>query len=53
MQAGNSAMGHGWVNYVWPRPGQTTPSPKSTYVVRVIGPDGKRYIVGSGGYDLK
>lgn len=51
--AANAPAGHGWVDYVWPRPGQTTPVPKSTYAVRVIGPDGKQYIVGSGGYELK
>lgn len=47
-----SAAGHGWVNYVWPRPGTTTPVPKSTYVTRVTGPDGKSYTVGGGGYQL-
>ncbi len=45
--------GGGWVDYVWPRPGTTTPVPKSSYVVRVSGPGGKSYIVGSGGYGLK
>jgi len=53
MAAGNSPAGHGWADYVWPRPGQTTPVAKSSYVVRVAGPDGTQYIVGSGGYDLK
>lgn len=43
----------GWVDYVWPRPGTDTPVPKSTYAVHVKGPDGKTYIVGSGGYELK
>lgn len=51
--AANSPVGHGWAEYVWPRPGQTTPVPKSSYVVRVTAPDGKQYYVGSGGYDLK
>lgn len=51
--AGNSAQGHGWVDYVWPRPGQTTPEPKSAYVTRVTGPDGTTYVVGAGGYSLK
>lgn len=53
MAAGNSPAGHGWADYVWPRPGQTTPVAKSSYVVRVAGPDGTQYLVGSGGYDLK
>jgi cytochrome c len=47
-----SARG-GWVDYVWPRPGQTTPVAKSSYVRLVDGPGGKSYIVGSGGYELK
>lgn len=50
--AAASAEGHGWVDYVWPRPGTTIPVPKSTYVTRVTGPDGKRYVVGAGGYNL-
>lgn len=45
--------GGGWVEYVWPRPGQTTPVPKTSYAMRVKGPDGKWYVVGSGGYELK
>ena len=51
--AANSPAGNGWVEYVWPRPGQTKPVPKSTYVKTVTGPDGKKYIVGAGGYELK
>lgn len=45
--------GGGWVDYVWPRPGTTTPVAKSAYSVQVKGPDGKTYYVGSGGYELK
>ena len=44
--------GHGWVDYMWPRPGMKTPSAKSAFVRSVTGPDGKRYIVGGGGYGL-
>lgn len=51
MAAANA--GGGWVDYIWPRPGTTTPVPKSSYAVKVKGPDGKSYVVGSGGYDLK
>jgi len=51
--AANGANGRGWVDYVWPRPGQTAPVAKNAYVVGVTGPDGKRYVVGSGGYELK
>lgn len=48
----NSPEGRGWVEYMWPRPGQTTPVRKSAYVMSVTGPDGKRYAVGSGGYEM-
>jgi hypothetical protein len=43
----------GWVDYVWARPGQTTPVAKSAFVRQVTGVDGKPYIVGSGGYELR
>jgi len=48
----SSAAGHGWVDYVWPRPGKTQPAKKSAFVKSVTGPDGNRYIVGAGGYGL-
>lgn len=51
--AATSPAGAGWVEYVWPRPGGTSPVPKSAYVVSVSGPDGKRYVVGSGGYEMR
>ena len=28
-------VGHGWVEYMWPKPGKTTPSKKLTYIYRV------------------
>jgi len=31
--------GQGWVEYMWPRPGQRTPSKKITYIYRVPGKD--------------
>jgi cytochrome c len=45
--------GGGWVEYMWPRPGTEKPVAKTTYAMHVKGPDGKTYIVGSGGYELK
>jgi single cache domain-containing protein len=45
--------GGGWVDYVWPRPGTTTPVAKSTYAMEVKGPDGKMYVVGAGAYEIK
>lgn len=44
--------GEGWVEYVWARPGETAPTPKTAFVVGVTGPDGTRYLVGSGGYSM-
>lgn len=29
--------GQGWVSYMWPKPGQQTPSPKVTYIYKVPG----------------
>jgi signal transduction histidine kinase len=31
------SKGEGWVDYMWPRPGEKKPSPKRTYVYRVPG----------------
>ncbi len=39
--------GKGWVDYMWPKPGQDEPSPKSSYIYRV---PGTQYIVGAGIY---
>ncbi|MBI9075350.1 MAG: cache domain-containing protein [Desulfatibacillum sp.] len=30
-------QGEGWVDYMWPKPGEKTPSPKTSYVLRVPG----------------
>lgn len=45
--------GGGWVDYVWQRPGTTTPVAKSSYAMQVKAPDGKMYVVGAGGYEMK
>lgn len=31
--------GHGWVEYMWPKPGKNSPAQKVTYVYRVPGKD--------------
>ncbi len=31
--------GDGWVDYMWPKPGEETPSQKDTYIYRVPGTD--------------
>ena len=43
------AGGSAWVDYKWPRPGDTWPSDKSSYV-RNVEINGQRLIVGSGVY---
>ena len=45
--------GGGWVEYMWPKPGDSTPSRKISYVRRVKMPDGVTVIVGSGMYENK
>lgn len=39
--------GHGWVEYMWPKPGKRTPSKKLTYIYRVPNQD---LFVGAGLY---
>jgi len=44
-----SEGGEGWVDYHWPKPGETSPSTKSTFIKRAsIG--NQTYLVGSGFY---
>jgi cytochrome c len=40
-------VGHGWVEYMWPKPGHKSPSKKITYIYRVPGKD---LFVGAGVY---
>lgn len=40
--------GEGWVDYVWPKPGESTPSPKTAYVYKV---PGTNLVVGAGVYE--
>jgi cytochrome c len=40
-------VGHGWVEYMWPKPGKSTPSKKLTYIYRVPNQD---VFVGAGVY---
>ncbi len=43
----------GWVHYLWPRPGKTVLTWKSTYVREAAAPDGAAMVVGAGAYGLK
>ncbi len=47
----NGPEGQGWSHYRWPKPGATEASWKSTFVMRVTGPNGEQYEVGAGIYD--
>lgn len=40
-------QGSGWVDYMWPKPGEEKPSLKSSYLLRV---EGTPYFVGAGIY---
>ena len=42
--------GSGWVDYMWPKPGEKSPSKKRSYVKRTKMPDGEMVIVGAGTY---
>lgn len=39
--------GEGWVQYMWPKPGESNPSPKETYIYRV---PNTMFFVGAGIY---
>lgn len=43
----------GWVHYLWMEPGELYPEWKSSYILRVKGPDGNIYAIGSGNYKQK
>lgn len=43
----------GWFHYQWPEPGSIFPMWKSSFVKQVVAPSGKKYIVGSGSYNMK
>jgi cytochrome c len=42
--------GSGWAEYMWPKPGESTPSKKISYVKKVTMPDKTVVIVGAGMY---
>ena len=43
--------GAGWVEYMWPKPGEKTPSQKVSYV-KLVKVDGEDLIIGCGVYDM-
>ena len=42
--------GSGWVDYMWPKPGEDKPSKKISYIKKAKMPDGEMVIVGAGIY---
>jgi signal transduction histidine kinase len=42
-----NSRGKGWVDYMWPKPGQEKPAEKSSFIYRV---PGTQYLVGAGIY---
>jgi Cache domain len=50
--AKNPIKPYGWIHYLWPPPQTLFPLWKSSYVVGVRSPDGKRYFLGSGLYNM-
>ena len=42
--------GSGWVDYMWPKPSEKTPSKKLSYIKRAKMPNGETVIVGAGIY---
>jgi cytochrome c len=42
-----NTKGEGWVDYMWPKPGQDAPAAKSSYIYRI---PGTQYLVGAGIY---
>lgn len=51
--AASGADKHGWCHYQWPEPGSMFPRWKSSFVMHVVAPSGKKYVVGSGLYNMK
>jgi signal transduction histidine kinase len=53
LDAASTALGEGWVHYMYPEPGNIFPVWKSTFVKRVTFPSGSEYIVGCGIYNMQ
>jgi len=45
------AKGSGWVDYMWPKPGEKTPSLKVSYV-KLVKVEGEEFVVGCGIYGV-
>jgi len=47
IKVANTDPGKGWVDYMWPKPGEEKPVAKSSYILRI---PGTQYFVGAGIY---
>ena len=45
-----NTKGSGWVEYMWPKPGEKTPSKKLSHIKRAKLPTGETVLVGAGIY---
>lgn len=43
----------GWTHYLWPRPGDISPTWKSTFVKLSIAPSGQKFVIGCGVYNME
>jgi len=50
---GYDNKGEGWSHYLWPEPGSIFPMWKTTFAKSVAAPSGKKYVLGSGLYNMK
>jgi signal transduction histidine kinase len=53
LDAAATAKGEGWIHYQYPEPGDIFPTWKSSFVKQVTFPSGKKYLVGSGIYNMQ
>ncbi|MCX5715287.1 MAG: cache domain-containing protein [Candidatus Omnitrophica bacterium] len=53
IDAATGAKKEGWFHYQWPEPGSFFPLWKSSFVKQAVSPSGKKYVVGSGVYNMK
>lgn len=44
---------HGWSHYLWVKPGEIFPTWKTSFLKLAVAPSGKKYVVGSGRYNMK
>lgn len=52
LDAAASPTGEGWVHYLYPEPGDIFPAWKSSFIKKVVFPDGKEYLIGCGIYQM-